>query len=381
MLGCAAAWIGYCFPVSPGVGVVHSVFSKAINLRWENGALLSITLPSVGRSAMALSLRETLDLQSLGLRAGDAATLRRSTLTLGAALTINLAQAQPWTGLCMPPLARPAPEQLLALRLFLDHEAPPHSIWRSKSKDLELEMLVRGLPENFASALLRLVGRGVGLTPGCDDLLVGLLATLIAFGANDLLVQAFSQALSPLLLRTTDVSIQMLTSALHGDFPEALEQALLALSQERDDALVVALAQLALQGSSSGYDMLAGIEIGLAYMIKERRPTMIVSHQEGKGVVAEPGVTRTTLAWGDHLMIVEFKFDKGAGSPPHAHPHEQIAYCVSGHFRATVGDEVRELFPGDSFYAGPNVPHGVVALESSLMLDSFTPIRENFIPT
>ncbi len=107
---------------------------------------------------------------------------------------------------------------------------------------------------------------------------------------------------------------------------------------------------------------------------------MIFPHSKGQGVLAEPGVTRTTLAWGGQQMIVEFKFEEGAVSSVHAHPHEQIAYCVSGHFRVTVGDAVQELFPGDSFYAGPNVPHGVVALEPSLMLDAFTPIRENFLP-
>jgi quercetin dioxygenase-like cupin family protein len=37
------------------------------------------------------------------------------------------------------------------------------------------------------------------------------------------------------------------------------------------------------------------------------------------------------------------------------------------------------LGPGDSFYAGPNVPHAVRFLEDSVVTDTFTPQREDFL--
>jgi quercetin dioxygenase-like cupin family protein len=37
------------------------------------------------------------------------------------------------------------------------------------------------------------------------------------------------------------------------------------------------------------------------------------------------------------------------------------------------------LKKGDSYYADKNVMHGVVALEDSVLLDGFTPMRKDFL--
>ena len=64
----------------------------------------------------------------------------------------------------------------------------------------------------------------------------------------------------------------------------------------------------------------------------------------------------------------------------HAHEgHEQVSYIVKGSFEVVVGEERKVVTAGDSFYAGINVPHGVVALEDSIILDVFTPLREDFL--
>ena len=69
----------------------------------------------------------------------------------------------------------------------------------------------------------------------------------------------------------------------------------------------------------------------------------------------------------------------GAIGPIHQHVHRQATYVVRGRFEVTVGDERRELRAGDSFFAGPNVRHGVIALEDGALVDVFTPAREDFL--
>jgi quercetin dioxygenase-like cupin family protein len=44
-----------------------------------------------------------------------------------------------------------------------------------------------------------------------------------------------------------------------------------------------------------------------------------------------------------------------------------------------IGDEKQVLKGGDCYFIPPDIPHGVVALEPSSLLDIFTPAREDFL--
>ena len=95
---------------------------------------------------------------------------------------------------------------------------------------------------------------------------------------------------------------------------------------------------------------------------------------------AFPNLTRRILAYNEKLMIVEHVMEKGSVFPRHLHPHEQLAYLVSGHIRVFAGDEPPfEATAGDSFVVRGGVEHQVIALERSVALDIFTPYREDFI--
>ena len=63
----------------------------------------------------------------------------------------------------------------------------------------------------------------------------------------------------------------------------------------------------------------------------------------------------------------------------HCHPHTQVTYIVSGRYRFTIGDETREVGPGDTLLKQDGVMHGCVCLEGGVMLDFFTPMREDFV--
>ena len=91
------------------------------------------------------------------------------------------------------------------------------------------------------------------------------------------------------------------------------------------------------------------------------------------------GLKRKVLAYHDSLMAVEVYLDKGAEGVMHAHPHEQIAYVLKGKFEFNIDGEKQLIEPGDTVYLDANVLHGVICLEEGILLDIFTPYREDFI--
>ena len=65
---------------------------------------------------------------------------------------------------------------------------------------------------------------------------------------------------------------------------------------------------------------------------------------------------------------------------PHAHPHEQIAYIISGTMRFHVGGTAHLIGPGGLLVVPPNVEHWgeVVGDEPVLNLDVFSPSRPEY---
>ncbi|MEP2891797.1 cupin domain-containing protein [Tateyamaria sp.] len=91
-------------------------------------------------------------------------------------------------------------------------------------------------------------------------------------------------------------------------------------------------------------------------------------------------VTRQVLSDHPDLMVVAFRFAaEGAVGALHHHPHIQSTYVKSGRFRFTIGDEQREVGPGDSFVVSTEVTHGCVCLEPGTLVDCFTPRRDDFL--
>ncbi len=92
------------------------------------------------------------------------------------------------------------------------------------------------------------------------------------------------------------------------------------------------------------------------------------------------GMQRRLLSYGGSLMMAQFSFEAGATAPWHSHPHEQISYVVSGEIDYCVeGAEPAHLTAGASFYVPSNVTHRVVAYAPSVLVDTFTPTRDEFI--
>ena len=91
------------------------------------------------------------------------------------------------------------------------------------------------------------------------------------------------------------------------------------------------------------------------------------------------GVKRKILGYNNGLMMVIVAFETGAIGSLHSHEHTQISYIESGVFKVIIGDKESVLKQGDGFYAPPNVVHGVVCLEAGVLVDSFNPVRADFL--
>lgn len=92
-----------------------------------------------------------------------------------------------------------------------------------------------------------------------------------------------------------------------------------------------------------------------------------------------PGIERKIIGYNDTLMQVKVKFRKGTVAPEHNHPHSQSAYIVSGKFEVTLGGKTKVMEAGDGFFVPPGVMHGVTALEAGIVIDAFSPHREDFV--
>lgn len=92
------------------------------------------------------------------------------------------------------------------------------------------------------------------------------------------------------------------------------------------------------------------------------------------------GGERRVLSYGGSMMAVRFDFGGGVTTEEHSHPHEQIGYVVSGEIVLFMGDSTNEhLTAGCSYYVAPGVRHHIETLKPTVVLDCFSPIREDFL--
>lgn len=110
----------------------------------------------------------------------------------------------------------------------------------------------------------------------------------------------------------------------------------------------------------------------------DMRPFFVKANPSGAEEIA-PGIKRQILGFGDTLMGVRVWFSKGAVGEVHSHHHAQMAFVAEGKFKVMVDGNEAVLSAGDSFYVPPHAPHGAVCLEAGVLIDVFSPAREDFL--
>jgi len=94
---------------------------------------------------------------------------------------------------------------------------------------------------------------------------------------------------------------------------------------------------------------------------------------------ADEGIKRKIMGYQPHLMLVKVHFETGAIGYKHQHPHEQVTYVLSGKFEVEIDGKKEVLEAGDAFVIPSNVEHCAVCLEEGIMIDTFSPLREDFL--
>ncbi len=92
------------------------------------------------------------------------------------------------------------------------------------------------------------------------------------------------------------------------------------------------------------------------------------------------GIKQKTLVYGQATLMACLKMEKGTRIPTHNHPHEQTGYLVSGGTRLIIDNEVHNCSPGDSWCIPANAKHSTFAIKDSVIIEIFSPIREDLHP-
>jgi len=88
------------------------------------------------------------------------------------------------------------------------------------------------------------------------------------------------------------------------------------------------------------------------------------------------------LVYGDKIMIAKMKFKDGFLVPLHTHENEQITQVISGTIRFWFGKDKTETFDlnaGDIAVIPSNVPHEALMIGDVEEIDTWTPIREDWL--
>lgn len=99
--------------------------------------------------------------------------------------------------------------------------------------------------------------------------------------------------------------------------------------------------------------------------------------QEWEGL--DERVSRKIMSYNNDLMVVKVRFEAGGIGAAHQHPHTQISYVASGVFEYTIDGQTVIMEQGDTCLIPSDAVHGCRCIEAGVLIDSFSPVREDFL--
>jgi quercetin dioxygenase-like cupin family protein len=85
-----------------------------------------------------------------------------------------------------------------------------------------------------------------------------------------------------------------------------------------------------------------------------------------------------TFGHSENITMARITLEKGALVAEHKHVHEQWSAVLEGELEFTVSGETQLVKPGAVVHIPSNEPHSVKAITACLVMDVFTPAREDF---
>ena len=243
---------------TPRTGRVHSVFTHAVNLNLGE-EMWTVVAPGGPDAAFTVRLSGAARPGGLGLRIGDPVYVRSGHVRVGPAV-IDTRTAARWLPRRYDVGLHGLGERVADLEAAARHVAWEGSWTLAGAITAALAPCGRG---DLDAAVRRAVGRGPGLTPAGDDVLVGILAVLTAPGAAAGRAPAADRlraALAPALPGTTEISRALLGQASRGHVSRPVwELTSTVLSGRAAAASARARADVLATGATSGGDTCAGL--------------------------------------------------------------------------------------------------------------------------
>jgi unsaturated pyranuronate lyase len=91
-----------------------------------------------------------------------------------------------------------------------------------------------------------------------------------------------------------------------------------------------------------------------------------------------PTISRRYLT-GERVTVARFELKRGGVVPRHAHDSEQVSCVLSGVLKFMFDGGEMMLGPGDAVQIPGGVPHEVIVVEDTVVLDVFSPVRQDWL--
>jgi len=258
-------------------GEVHSVFSKAFNIRTEEDELISIVAAEKlnGPQRILLKLPED-DFISFGIKRGTKTVRTTQEISIdNGNFLISLEKAKRWSSqveIKKEISAGKIGDVIFYLKIFLAGEKKNRV---SQELEVRTQKLIKSIKEEnspgISKRVKRLIGFGEGLTPSGDDFLVGLIASLHFLSNLKLkhLLNKIKRIVNLEKERTNFLSGKCLEYACQGRFPETILNLIEAIFSGNREEVREAARRCLDFGATSGRDTILGVLEGLSLNVKE----------------------------------------------------------------------------------------------------------------
>jgi unsaturated pyranuronate lyase len=81
----------------------------------------------------------------------------------------------------------------------------------------------------------------------------------------------------------------------------------------------------------------------------------------------------------DRVTIARFELSRGGVVPRHAHENEQVSCVLSGALQFDIEGRAVVVRAGEVMQIPGNVPHAVTVIEDAVVIDIFSPIRQDWL--
>jgi len=92
------------------------------------------------------------------------------------------------------------------------------------------------------------------------------------------------------------------------------------------------------------------------------------------------GIEMKTFVYGENSLLTRFHLKKGSVVPRHSHPQEQTGFMVSGKIKLFIDGEAFLAEPGDTWSIKGDIEHRAEIMENSVIIEVFSPLREDYLP-